>query len=246
MLFLLIYKIYNNNNNNSKKMDNNIEDGYLELWTGPMYSGKTSKILELYKQFTFCGISNCVINYEEDNRYQDSETHLSSHDQIRIPCIRSKTMAEIADIVCAANVSVSEARANVSVSVSGENDTNLNGKYLDKFLVSKVILINEGQFFPDIVEWVRTAVDVYNKKVYICGLDGDFERKSFTGNWLDLTRYCDKIYKLHSFCNKCKKKPAIFSHRLNQDNTVQKVIGADMYIPLCRKCFLKETSAMTA
>lgn len=207
-------------------MDNNVEDGYLELWTGPMYSGKTSKILELYKQFTFCGISNCVINYEEDNRYQDSETHLSSHDQIRIPCIRSKTMAEIADIV-----SVGEAKS---------------GKYLDKFLASKVILINEGQFFPDIVEWVRTAVDVYNKKVYICGLDGDFERKSFTGNWLDLTRYCDKIYKLHSFCNKCKKKPAIFSHRLNQDNTLQKVIGADMYIPLCRKCFLKETSAMTA
>ena len=211
-------------------MDNNIEDGYLELWTGPMYSGKTSKILELYKQFTFCGISNCVINYEEDNRYEDSETHLSSHDQIRIPCIRSKTMAEIADIV-SVSVSVSEAKS---------------GKYLDKFLASKVILINEGQFFPDIVEWVRTAVDVYNKKVYICGLDGDFERKSFTGNWLDLTRYCDKIYKLHSFCNKCKKKPAIFSHRLNQDNTLQKVIGADMYIPLCRKCFLKETSAMTA
>ena len=233
-------------------MDNNIEDGYLELWTGPMYSGKTSKILELYKQFTFCGISNCVINYEEDNRYQDSETHLSSHDQIRIPCIRSKTMAEIADIV---RVSVSEARAraNLSVSVSvSVSEANVSvsaatpGKYLDKFLASKVILINEGQFFPDIVEWVRTAVDVYNKKVYICGLDGDFERKSFTGNWLDLTRYCDKIYKLHSFCNKCKKKPAIFSHRLNQDNTLQKVIGADMYIPLCRKCFLKETSAMTA
>ena len=233
MLFLLIYKIYNNH---AKKMDNNVEDGYLELWTGPMYSGKTSKILELYKQFTFCGISNCVINYEEDNRYEDSETHLSSHDQIRIPCIRSKTMAEIADIV----------RVSVSVSEARENDTNLTGKYLDKFLASKVILINEGQFFPDIVEWVRTAVDVYNKKVYICGLDGDFERKSFTGNWLDLTRYCDKIYKLHSFCNKCKKKPAIFSHRLNQDNTLQKVIGADMYIPLCRKCFLKETSAMTA
>ena len=225
-------------------MDNNIEDGYLELWTGPMYSGKTSKILELYKQFTFCGISNCVINYEEDNRYQDSETHLSSHDQIRIPCIRSKTMAEIADIV---RVSVSEARAraNLSVSVSvSVSEANVSvsaatpGKYLDKFLASKVILINEGQFFPDIVEWVRTAVDVYNKKVYICGLDGDFERKSFTGNWLDLTRYCDKIYKLHSFCNKCKKKPAIFSHRLNHDNTTQKVIGADMYVPLCRKCFL--------
>lgn len=198
------------------------QEGYLELWTGPMYSGKTSKILELYKQFTFCGIANCVINYEEDNRYSNAETHLSSHDQITIPCIRAKNMAEIADIV-------------------GGTATCLKGNYVDTFLESKVILINEGQFFTDIVEWVRTAVDIYHKKVYICGLDGDFERKSFTGNWLDLTRYCDKIYKLHSFCNKCKKKPAIFSHRLNR-NTEQKVIGTDIYIPLCRKCFLKETS----
>ena len=203
-----------------------------------MYSGKTSKILELYKQFTFCGISNCVINYEEDNRYENSETHLSSHDQIKIPCIRSKTMAEIADIVSAANVSAANvSAANVSAANVSVSEARA-GKYIDKFLESQVILINEGQFFPDIVEWVRTAVDVYNKKVYICGLDGDFERKSFTGNWLDLTRYCDKIYKLHSFCNKCKKKPAIFSHRLNHDNTTQKVIGADMYVPLCRKCFL--------
>lgn len=204
------------------------EEGYLELWTGPMYSGKTSKILELYKQFTFCGISNCVINYEEDNRYSNAETHLSSHDQIKIPCIRAKTMADIADIVG---------------TTPDMKNIERKGNYVDKFLESKIILINEGQFFQDVVEWVRTAVDIYHKKVYICGLDGDFERKSFTGNWLDLTRYCDKIYKLHSFCNKCKKKPAIFSHRLIE-NTAQKVIGADIYIPLCRKCFIKETKTL--
>ena len=37
--------------------------GYLELIAGPMYSGKTSKILELYKQYTFCGIKCLVINW---------------------------------------------------------------------------------------------------------------------------------------------------------------------------------------
>jgi len=198
---------------------NDMDEGYLELWTGPMYSGKTSKILELYKQFTFCGISTCVINYEEDNRYPDSETHLSTHDQIKIPCVRAKAMADIADI-------------------ANENRV-IKGNHLENFLQAKIILINEGQFFQDIVEWVRIAVDVYKKKVYICGLDGDFERKSFVGNWLDLIRYCDKIYKLHSFCNKCKRKQAIFSHRLTYD-TAQKVIGADNYVPLCRNCFLYE------
>ena len=203
-----------------------VEEGYLELWTGPMFSGKTSKILEIYKQFNFCGISTCVINYEEDNRYPNAETHLSTHDKTMIPCIRSKSMTEIADII--------------GVSVSGSNNINnkLSGKYVDKFLESKVILINEGQFFLDIVEWVKIAVDVYHKKVYICGLDGDFERKSFNGDWLNLIPYCDKVKKLHSYCSNCKSKPAIFSHRLINE-TAQKVIGVDSYIPLCRKCYLQ-------
>jgi len=219
----------NQNNLNLKAVESSatmdVEEGYLELWTGPMFSGKTSKILEIYKQFNFCGISTCVINYEEDNRYPNAETHLSTHDKTMIPCIRSKSMTEIADII--------------GVGVRNNNISNkLSGKYVDKFLESKVILINEGQFFLDIVEWVKIAVDVYHKKVYICGLDGDFERKSFNGDWLNLIPYCDKVKKLHSYCSNCKSKPAIFSHRLINE-TAQKVIGVDSYVPLCRKCYLQ-------
>ena len=219
----------NQNNLNLKAVESSatmdVEEGYLELWTGPMFSGKTSKILEIYKQFNFCGISTCVINYEEDNRYPNAETHLSTHDKTMIPCIRSKSMTEIADII--------------GVGVRNNNISNkLSGKYVDKFLESKIILINEGQFFLDIVEWVKIAVDVYHKKVYICGLDGDFERKSFNGDWLNLIPYCDKVKKLHSYCSNCKNKPAIFSHRLINE-TAQKVIGVDSYIPLCRKCYLQ-------
>ena len=203
-----------------------VEEGYLELWTGPMYSGKTSKILEIYKQFNFCGISTCVINYDEDNRYPNAETHLSTHDKTMIPCIRSKSMSEIADII------------SIRLEDKKKKNETLSGKYVDKFLQSKVILINEGQFFLDIVEWVKIAVDVYHKKVYICGLDGDFERKSFNGDWLNLIPYCDKVKKLHSYCSNCKSKPAIFSYRLINE-TAQKVIGVDSYIPLCRKCYLQ-------
>ena len=219
-----------------------VEEGYLELWTGPMFSGKTSKILEIYKQFNFCGISTCVINYEEDNRYPNAETHLSTHDKTMIPCIRATSMTEIADII-GESVSVSnnisnKISNNISNNISNKISNNISGKYVDKFLESKVILINEGQFFLDIVEWVKIAVDVYHKKVYICGLDGDFERKSFNGDWLNLIPYCDKVKKLHSYCSNCKNKPAIFSHRLINE-TAQKVIGVDSYIPLCRKCYLQ-------
>ena len=81
-----------NNNNNS--MPNSFSlHGYLELIIGPMYSGKTSKLLEIYKQCKFCNIPVTVINHSLDKRYHD--TMLSSHDKVMIPCINVNSISEI-------------------------------------------------------------------------------------------------------------------------------------------------------
>jgi thymidine kinase len=74
------------------------------------------------------------------------------------------------------------------------------------------------------------------KKIYICGLDGDFERKKF-GTILDLIPLCDKVTKLTSLCSQCKDgTPGIFSMRLTSEKE-QTVVGSDNYIPVCRKCY---------
>jgi len=193
----------------------NTNTGYLGLYIGPMYSGKTSKLIELYKQFSFCGVNTITINYAEDTRY--STNMLSTHDMNMIPCIMASSLCEVSDII--------------------DNKPNITKEFMD----AKIILINEGQFFKDIVEWVTKAVCEYNKCVYICGLDGDFKRQLF-GNWLDLIPLCDTVEKLHSFCNGCKKREALFSHRISSEKE-QKVIGAaSKYVPLCRKCYDYETS----
>ena len=44
----------------------NIASAYLELIIGPMFSGKTTRLLDIYKKYTFCEISTMVINYEKD------------------------------------------------------------------------------------------------------------------------------------------------------------------------------------
>lgn len=93
--------------------------GYLELIIGPMYSGKTSKLIEIYKQCIFCNIPVCIINHSIDTRYHD--TMLSSHDRIMVPCLQANSLAEVWNNVY-------------------ENDLLRN---------SDVILINEGQFFSD-------------------------------------------------------------------------------------------------
>lgn len=101
-----------------------------------------------------------------------------------------------------------------------------------------IILINEGQFFPDIVEWTKKMVDICGKKVYICGLDGDYKREKF-GNILELIPICDKVTKLTALCGICKDgTKAIFTKRTT-DSQNQILIGEkDHYIPVCRSCYI--------
>jgi thymidine kinase len=184
-----------------------------------MYSGKTSHLVEIYKKCKFCNISVAVINHSIDNRYD--EELLSTHDEIKIPCIKTE---KLFDVWIEGNISL-------------EDDIKHIPRITDKLKVvtSNVILINEGQFFPDLFDFVNILLKE-GKKVYVCGLDGDFERKKF-GQILDLIPLCDKVHKLSSLCSLCKDGTlGIFSMRLTSEKT-QTLVGSDIYIPVCRKCY---------
>jgi thymidine kinase len=188
-------------------MSSTLGEGFLELIMGPMFSGKTSRLLDIYNQCVYCDIPVLVVNYSGDKRYSD--TMLSTHDSRTIPCIFVDRLSDI------------------------ENQEE-NRELLEK---SKVILINEGQFFSDLFEWTIKNVDVDNKKVYIAGLDGDFKREVF-GDILKLIPYADKVTKLTSICSKCRNgRAGLFSHRISKEQQ-QKMIGSSEYTPLCRKCYL--------
>ena len=173
------------------------ETGYLEIILGSMYSGKTSRLVEIYKQCQFCNMSVIVINHTIDNRYDNNL--MSTHDQIKIPCLKTETLMDLS------------------------------------IIESNVILINEGQFFPDLEEFVEKMLE-HKKKIYVCGLDGDFQRKKF-GQILNLIPLCDKVTKLTSLCSLCKNgTPGIFSKRITFEKE-QTVVGSDNYIPVCRSCY---------
>lgn len=176
-------------------------NAYLEIILGSMFSGKTSRLVEIYKQCIFCNIPVSVINHCIDNRYDDSL--LSTHDKIKIPCIKAAKLLDLSE-----NSLVTS---------------------------SQVVLINEGQFFDDLYEFVSLMLK-YGKKVYVCGLDGDFERKKF-GQILDLIPLCDRVTKLTSLCSLCKNgNLGIFSKRISAEKE-QTVVGSDNYIPVCRSCY---------
>jgi thymidine kinase len=198
------------------KIQNVSNPGYLELTMGPMFSGKTTNLIQCYHRLLSKDISPFVINYSEDTRY--SSKNLVSHGKMEIPCVFSKTLREIWN-------------------------TSTHPNYIN-IRIAEVILINEAQFFTDVFDVVLDMVDNHNKRVYLYGLDGDYERNPFVtktaffkGGWLDLIPYSDKITKLSAKCKLCSRF-AIFSHRLTGEIR-QIVIGSDNYIPLCRKCYLE-------
>ena len=185
----------------------NMNNGYLELILGPMYSGKSSRLVEVYKQCKFCRISVAVINHSADNRY-DTDM-LSTHDKIQIPCIKTETLLHL---YCDADTDTN----NVT-----DNLPRIKDKY--KVYNSKVILIFK-------------KLPLTQTQVYVCGLDGDFERKKF-GQMLDLIPMCDKVTKFTSMCSSCKNGTrAIFSMRLTKEKE-QTLVGSDNYIPVCRQCY---------
>ena len=185
-----------------------------------MFSSKTTRLVEVYKQCQFCNISVAVINHSIDNRYD--EELLSTHDQIKIPCIKTEKLLDIWT-------------DHISLEENIEKIPRINDKF--KIAKSSVILINEGQFFSDLFEFVNKLLKE-DKNIYICGLDGDFERKKF-GTILDLIPLCDQVRKLSSLCSLCKDGThGIFSMRLTKE-TSQTLVGSDNYIPVCRNCYTK-------
>lgn len=197
--------------------------GYLELFIGPMFAGKTTKLEKLYNFFTMNNQRVKAINYIDDIRYNNDD-YIWTHSKNKFPCVKCKNLNDIYPIL-----------------TSKINETDFNS--IDIFL------INEGQFYSDIVEWVKVAVSPpYNKHIYVCGLDGDYKREVF-GNWLDILPYCDKITKLTANCHNCKSifgyNAAIFTHRTTDEKEVV-VIGTGNYIPLCRKCYNELTTISKA
>jgi thymidine kinase len=125
--------------------------------------------------------------------------------------------------------------------IKGVSISEILEKNKEKVDESEVILINEGQFFEDI-HVVIHLVENLHKRVYICGLDGDF-KKNKIGSLLDLIPHCDNVYKLKSLCSECRDgKSGLFSYRIT-DETQQVVIGVENYKPVCRACFERLSNA---
>jgi thymidine kinase len=106
----------------------------------------------------------------------------------------------------------------------------------------QIIVVEEAQFFPDLFDFVTYNVDTLRKRVILIGLDGDSQRQPF-GQLLQCIPLADEITKLKALCAVCRDgTPAIFTYRRSIVESQIHIGGADEYSPLCRACYINEST----
>ena len=99
-----------------------------------------------------------------------------------------------------------------------------------------VIGIDEGQFFPDLVE-VSETLCRNGKIVVVSALSGNFKMEPFD-NVSKLISKADKIKLLKAYCYFCHKRAGFSLRTVRNDKEI--LIGAaDMYRPVCKACYYK-------
>ncbi|KAM8945682.1 thymidine kinase, cytosolic [Pelodytes ibericus] len=104
-------------------------------------------------------------------------------------------------------------------------------------LSCSVIGIDEGQFFPDIVEFCEEMANK-GKTVIVAALDGTFQRKAF-GDILNLVPLAENVVKLNAVCMECFRE-ASYTKRLGAEKEVEVIGGADKYHSVCRACYFRK------
>ena len=193
----------------------------LHITLGCMYASKTSSLIRKYNTLK----NVIVLDYDTERQDKFYQGELVNHNGVSIPCIKCSKLYDILDIY--------KKRGNFQISHEFDplNDYALAREMhstRDAVFNSRHIMINEAQFYPDLVEFVN---EFSQKNIYIYGLDGDFKQEKI-GYILDLIPLCDTVTKLRATCA-CGES-AIFSKRLTQE-TDQYLPNAQ-YIPVCRKC----------
>ena len=115
----------------------------------------------------------------------------------------------------------------------GELDESVLGEH-------RVIVIDEGQFYPDLVACVAAWADKYDDlHIVVSGLDGDAQRRPF-GQLLELSPHAEEVVRLSAYCTTCADGTvAHFSKKIAGLVGAQVEIGAaDKYIPVCRRHYL--------
>lgn len=184
--------------------------GSLSLFIGPMYSGKTSRMIQEANQSALAGHDCLVIKWAEDLRYGKRE-ELSSREGISL-----KSAPRTPNI---GSISIVATKDLKSVDVP-ENIT--------------YIFIDECQFFAGVAKQADTWASM-GFEVWGTALNGTSEREPWPEVSAMIPHIDGKLISLKSICNICKEKASFSGSYHNKRSQIQ-VGGHETYYAYGRHC----------
>jgi len=180
----------------------------LTVITGPMFSGKTERLISLCTSHFFAGHKVLAFKPSNDDRYD--ETFITSHSQAKW----------------------------LAVPVAPEDSSHLSlcavSDYFKTKRLTDVVAIDEAQFFEPcgLIQSVESFLYIDKVPVIISGLSQDSDGKPF-GAMPHLLAIADDIIHLKSVCAKTKRiGAATRTYRKDRNNKNQVAVGgAEMYEP---------------
>lgn len=182
----------------------------LTVIISPMFSGKTTYLLNKIVGLSKLGFKTVYVNHSLDNR--NIEAPISCHNKLLEAGVTSCTF----DVL--------------------KRDKLDDLQTLDK----DYFFIDEFQFFQqeNIIDIIINLVDL-GKHIFVAGLKGDYKNQEF-GSTLKLIPHADNVVVLKSLCVFCAKEgkcsDAPFTKYVVEGAHNQITVGADeLYIPSCRQ-----------
>jgi thymidine kinase len=193
-------------------MDLTKNSSYLKLYIGPMYASKSVNLISEINRYSHITDRILVINNKLDNQRHPEPINeqgigiIKTHDSKVFPAIMVNKLSEI-------------------------NESNF---FNNKYNRSDIIIIDEGQFYPDLYKFIRSELVSNNKMFIIAGLSGDSNMEPI-GDILKLIPMADSVEFLKAFCVYCKNgQLASFTKRHTQNNSQILVGSNETYSPVCR------------
>tara|TARA_B100000161_G_C33448801_1_gene368112 strand:- start:113 stop:691 length:579 start_codon:yes stop_codon:yes gene_type:complete len=187
-----------------------------------MFSGKTTKLLEIMETLDQQNIKYLAVKPEIDDRYTDDNNNfIVSHNLKKKECRVVSNLKEVLE----------EIQKNKTISSTRSDSI-------------EYVIVDEAQFFQHLYTFCVICLEKLNINVIVTGLDGDYKRKPM-GEILNLLPIANTITKLSARCNICNNE-AIFTHRISKEKEQVLIGGSDKYIPLCRFHYVSENNSLTS
>jgi thymidine kinase len=186
--------------------------GTMELIIGPMFSGKTTRLIAQISRYSIAHKRCAVIRHSVDTRYEELRTH----------CGQCCKAANIINCTSIKDVLFTQTIRSPDYDVIGIDETQFFA-YDEK---STWIMARE----------IDDAC-MCGKTIICAGLDTNWLREPY--NYISgLVSRADVITKLRAICMRCDRE-AIYSARKPDSGADGNPIGgADKYEALCRRCYI--------